>query len=88
MSRKGFLNIHVPSLKIIPKEGMNKDPLVFQVKLGELGAKSEALPIESNWNLQFLMQVLEDTKRVSFKLTQGETLFGECRFEIQPFIDF
>jgi hypothetical protein len=36
----------------------------------------------------YLLQVKGEGTRVSFKLNQGETQIGECRFDIQPLIQY
>lgn len=76
MQKKGFLNIQVSGLKIIPKEGTTADPLILGVKVGELEAKSDPQPTDAAWSQQFLLQVNDENTRAGFKLNQGDRLVG------------
>ena len=62
--------------------------MVLEIKVGELEVKSDPQPPNSAWNLVYLLQVKGEGTRVSFKLNQGETQIGECRFDIQPLIQY
>jgi hypothetical protein len=88
MQQRGYLNIQVQGIKIVPKENSPATPLVLEVKVGELEVKSEPQSPNDTWNLLYLLQVMGESTRASFKLVQGETLIGECRFDIQPLMQY
>ena len=67
------------------QEEEKDEPVVLEIKLGELETKSEPqMPSSPNWTQSYLLEVMDGVGRIGFKLSKGEGLVGECRFDIEP----
>lgn len=63
--------MQVQDIKIKPIEDKSTEPLVLEVKVGDLEVKSDPKPVKGSWAQQFLMQVKGEHVRAAFKLVQG-----------------